>query len=173
MNPASPTNPMSFATPHGVGPIPPSLHWALVLLLTIITGVFHYIWMFIQAAFVKKIDPQSRATLFYALGLLASLTGAAIAIVFAVVMQGLMNGDSSGFGGGALVAMVLALCLGSGLTIAGFFSMRSSLLHYYNSVEPIGLRLSGMMTFFFNILYFQYHFTRISKWKETGILAPQ
>src|SRR5437660_12486759 len=27
--------------PHGTGPIPPSLHWALVLVLGMITGIFH------------------------------------------------------------------------------------------------------------------------------------
>ena len=40
-------------------------------------------------------------------------------------------------------------------------------------MEPINLRLSGVMTFFFNILYFQYHFTRIAEWKRTGMLSPQ
>ena len=45
------------------------------------------------------------------------------------------------------------------------------MLNYYNSVEPINLRLSGVMTFFFNILYLQYHMTRIARWKQTGILT--
>ena len=53
------------------------------------------------------------------------------------------------------------------------FSMRSSIQTYYNTTEPIGLRLSGVMTFFFSIYYFQYHFTRIADWKRTGVLRPQ
>jgi hypothetical protein len=32
----------------------------------------------------------------------------------------------------------------------------------------VGLRLSAAMTFFFNILYFQYHLSRIAQWKKTG-----
>jgi len=57
--------------------------------------------------------------------------------------------------------------------IMAWFSMRNSLVNYYNTVEPIGLRLSGVMTFFFNVYYFQYHFTRIAEWKTTGVLIPQ
>jgi hypothetical protein len=43
---------------------------------------------------------------------------------------------------------------------------------YYNTVEPINLRLSAVMTLFFNVLYFQYHMTRIADWKQTGVLRP-
>jgi len=50
------------------------------------------------------------------------------------------------------------------------FGMRKSMVTYYNSVEPIGLQLSGIMTFFFTLIYFQYHFSRIANWKRTGIL---
>jgi len=59
------------------------------------------------------------------------------------------------------------------MTSVAIFKARSLLLEYYNTVEPINLRLSGVMTFFFNILYFQYHFTRIAEWKRTGMLSPQ
>ena len=55
--------------------------------------------------------------------------------------------------------------------ILGVFGMRRSLVTYYNTVEPIGLRLSGVMTFFFAVFYFQYHFMRIANWKQTGVLA--
>ena len=55
--------------------------------------------------------------------------------------------------------------------IIGVFGMRRSLVNYYNTVEPIGLKLSGVMTFFFAIFYFQYHFNRIANWKQTGVLA--
>jgi hypothetical protein len=46
------------------------------------------------------------------------------------------------------------------------------MLRYYNSTEPINLRLSAVMTFFFNTLYFQYHMSRIADWKRTGYLRP-
>jgi len=38
--------------------------------------------------------------------------------------------------------------------------MKSSIEEHYNTAEPIGLELNGVMTFFFNVLYFQYHFTK-------------
>jgi hypothetical protein len=53
------------------------------------------------------------------------------------------------------------------------FQMKDSLENYYNTVEPINLRLSGVMTFFFAVYYFQYHFSRIAAWKKTGYLQPQ
>jgi len=46
------------------------------------------------------------------------------------------------------------------------FDMRRSMEEHYNGPEPIGLRLSGVMTFFFGIYYFQYHFTRINEMKR-------
>jgi hypothetical protein len=33
-------------------------------------------------------------------------------------------------------------------------------------VEPVGLSLSGVMTFFFGGLYFQYHLNRINEMKR-------
>jgi hypothetical protein len=57
--------------------------------------------------------------------------------------------------------------------LIGAFQMRSDLEDYYNTVEPINLRLSGVMTFFFSVYYFQYHLSRIAAWKKTGYLQPQ
>jgi hypothetical protein len=43
-------------------PRPPSLHWALVLVFWILTGgLFKFIWMYRQAAWVRRIDPSSKA----------------------------------------------------------------------------------------------------------------
>jgi hypothetical protein len=44
--------------------------------------------------------------------------------------------------------------------------MRESIERHFNGPEPVGLRLSGVMTFFFGGLYFQYHFTRINAMKN-------
>ena len=44
---------------------------------------------------------------------------------------------------------------------------------YYNNIEPINLKISGVMTFFFTTLYLQHHMTRIAEWKMTGFLRPQ
>ncbi len=44
-----------------------------------------------------------------------------------------------------------------GIRIAARFTLRESLVQHYNTAEPLGLRLSGVMTFFFGNLYFTYH----------------
>lgn len=168
--------PVAPVAPRATGPVPPSLHWALVLVLGMVTGLFTTIWMFIQSTFVKKIDPQSKATVLYALGLVAVLVGACVAVIFGILAAPrFQNQDASApaLGIGLGLLMMLVFMTGTALFIAGAFSIRSSMIHYYNTVEPINLRLSGLMTFFFNTLYFQYHFSRIAKWKETGIIYPQ
>ncbi|MDQ6759125.1 MAG: DUF4339 domain-containing protein [Acidobacteriota bacterium] len=164
----------TLPVPPGTGPIPPSLHWVLVFVLGMITGLFYYVWMFIQAAFVRKIDPQSKAMLLYVLGVLAIIGGVVVAVVFAFAMTAGSEGrDPTGPAIGMGLLMAVVMMAGSSLMVAGAFSIRSSMLRYYNSVEPIQLRLSAVMTLFFNTLYIQYHLTRIAKWKQTGILSPQ
>jgi hypothetical protein len=55
--------------------------------------------------------------------------------------------------------------------------MRSDIESYYNTTENINLRLTGvgsaLLTLFFAVYYFQWHFSRIAKWKKTGVLEPQ
>ena len=46
--------------------------------------------------------------------------------------------------------------------------MRTNIEEHFNGPEPIGLKLNGVMTFFFNVLYFQYHFTRINELKRAA-----
>ena len=45
------------------------------------------------------------------------------------------------------------------------FSLRDTLEEHYNTVEPLGLRLSAVMTFFFGGIYFQYKLNRINEVK--------
>jgi uncharacterized membrane protein len=148
--------------------MPPDLHWALVLVLAMITGIFGLIWFFVQAGYVKKIDPSSRARMFLVLGLLAIV--AQIVGVMLVVAGAAMGSGSAGLAAaGGFLAFILWV-LAVVFMLSAVFGMRRSLIDYFNSVEPIGLRLSGVMTFFFTILYFQYHLSRIAEWKRTGAL---
>jgi hypothetical protein len=135
--------------------LPPNLHWAIVLLLGVLTcGLFSTVWMFVEAAFVNKLQTGSKAILFYAIG---------VAAMFASGIIG-RAADEKAVGG-------VIYLVGIVLLIAGHFSMKSALEDHYTRVERIGLQLSGVMTFFFNVLYFQYHFSEIRRWKETGVLA--
>jgi GYF domain 2 len=144
------------------GPVPTDLHWAIVMVLCIFTcTLFGWAWLFVQAAFVRKIRPGSNGLLFAILGFACSFLGGVIN-GYVRVTNGHSNPSNPIFSLGAIVLVVI-----------GLFQMKSDLEDYYNTVEPINLRLSGVMTFFFGILYFQHHFSRIAEWKKTGVLQPQ
>ena len=138
-----------------------------MLLIGVVTcGLFLSAWLVVEAAWIRKIKPASKGLLyvclalaaFFAAGVLNGLTGA------------LNNGQPSPFGS-------LLSFAGLVLQIVGVFTMRSDLEDYYNTTENINLRLSGvgsaLLTLFFSTFYFQWHFSRIAKWKKTGVLAPQ
>jgi hypothetical protein len=145
------------------GPVPTDLHWALVLLIGVFTcGLFNYAWVFVEAAFVKKIKPDSKGLLFVILATVGFFGGGFLNATTTV----LHHGDSNPLGGVITLASVV-------LFFVGVFKMRDDLETYYNTTEPINLRLSGVMTFFFSIYYFQHHLSRIAQWKKTGILQPQ
>lgn len=149
----------------GAGPMPPDLHWALVLIIAWATfGLGGFIWAFKQAGFVKRLDPSSKAT--------QMLIWSVLAMVAQVLLYFLAMASRSM----SMMAMMSIVTMALNVVIIvtvlmAVFGMRRSLVNYYNTVEPVGLKLSGVMTFFFSILYFQYHFSRIARWKKTGVLA--
>jgi hypothetical protein len=145
------------ATPAATGPVPPNLHWVLVLVLSFVTcGLFGLIWAFVEAAFMKKIKPECNAIMFY---------GGYVALIACAIWLNIAYPHT--FYGAVLDIGAIVLYL------IGAFSIKGAMEEYYNSTENINLRLSGVMTFFFNTLYFQYHFSRIHQWKTTGVLTPQ
>jgi hypothetical protein len=170
--------PPANSTPVSQANMPPSLHWALVLLIAAFSsGIFITIWAFIQANWIKSIDPASRAIRDLIIGIILPLIGFAVFLVLVAV--GGISLSTDQFKVEGATSLVLAFLALTALGCAGFifhlkatFGMRDSMDRYYNTVEPINLRLSAVMTFFFNVLYLQYHMTRIADWKRTGILLP-
>lgn len=153
---ASPSPSLATTTPP-----PPKLYWALVLLFTVLTlGIFYVGWLFIQAAWVKKIHARSNAITLLVVYLVLVVAGEFVSADAAK--------DSTAAAAGGM--LVLA---GSIAAIVAIFSMRRSMLDYFNQAEPIGLKLSWLLTFFFGAFYLQYHLTRIARWKETGLLPLQ
>jgi hypothetical protein len=150
------------------GPVPPDFHWALVLLIGFFCGVFQIVWLFIEAGFVKKLDREGKSLAFLIGGMVTSIVAFIVFFTGASVSANRQEPPTA-----ALVAFLLIALAGAVLHFIGIFQMRSSMLNYYNTVEPINLRLSGVMTFFFAVYYFQYHFSRIANWKRTGYLEPQ
>lgn len=127
-------------------PLPPKLHWAVVTLLSIVTiGIFYIIWAFIQAVWIRKVRPKSKALWFL--------------IAYVVLGFGPALFDNPG---------IEALCrlAGSVCFLIAAFQMRSDIEEFYATLNPAGISLSGVMTFFFNIIYFQYHLGDIREYME-------
>ncbi|HEY5055558.1 MAG TPA: DUF4339 domain-containing protein [Acidobacteriaceae bacterium] len=159
--------PGGYAPPAGAGAYPdaPDLHWGLVLLFAFFTcSLFMWVWNIIVASWMKRVQPHSKAVFYYA-------TAAALfvlQIIFADhsnmrFQPGMHMGWSSyGF---HPVSSVIGLVAWIVKLIARF-TLRSELEEHYNTVEPVGLSLNGVMTFFFGGLYFQYHLNRINEMKR-------
>lgn len=150
------------------GPVPPDFHWALVFSISFFCGFFQIVWLFIEAGFVKKLDREGKSLAFLIGGMVTSIV--AFIVFFTAASASANRQEPPTL---ALVAFLLVALAGAVLHLIGIFQMRSSIENYYNTIEPINLRLSGVMTFFFAVYYFQYHFTRIANWKRTGYLQPQ
>ncbi len=144
--------------PGPVAPMPPSLHWFVVLALSALTlGIFGWFWMFLQAAWVRKFDPGSRATLLLFVGLLTAVTGGYLS-----AMAGAGDQQTA-----ARVELLGTLTAGVFLVLAAF-RMRGSIEHHFTHVEPMNVSINGVMTFFFTFIYLQYHLTRIADARRRG-----
>lgn len=150
-------------------PLPPNLNWLIVVGGAIFTcGLFALVWLFIQAAWFKKLDPQSKGQkflIYYLVGYVGVLAltfgGMGISIAMPDSFLGpLVSSMGSLVSIGLLVLYVLAA-----------FNMKASLEGYFNNVEPINLKLNPILVIFFAVFYFQYHFNRINTWKTTGTLS--
>ncbi|MGA1983632.1 MAG: GYF domain-containing protein [Acidobacteriaceae bacterium] len=147
----------------GIYPDPPNLHWALVLVIGVFTcGLFSIVWMFVQAAWMRKVNPNSKALTYYIAAILVYVI--AIVAQVAIALAGRNGSPTSTFTGVYFVCLLVYFVL----FLVAIFTMRSDMEAHFNGPEPIGLSLSGVMTFFFNVLYFQYHFTRINELKHAA-----
>jgi NADH:ubiquinone oxidoreductase subunit 6 (subunit J) len=145
-------------------PDPPNLHWALVLLIGCFCGLFLIVWMFVQAAWMRKVNPRSKALTYYIVAMVVY-----VLMFVAFVAMAVSSNNGNGTPSGGLLALCGLLFLAYFvLFLIAIFTMRSDIEQHYNGPEPIGLSLSGVMTFFFNVFYFKYHFTRINELKRSA-----
>lgn len=158
----------------GVYPDPPNLHWALVLLIGIFTcGIFIIVWDIIQAVWMRKVVPQSKALFYYIAEIVISFVGNMVRVMIFAVAGGLHGAYGGGYNpyasatglGFAVSGLVVGLAA-LVLVILARFDMKAAMEQHYNTAEPIGLQLGPVMTFFFGSLYFQYHFSRINEMKR-------
>lgn len=152
-----PVVPAVYAAEEVEFPNPPNLHWALVLLFVVLTcGFFGIAWEIVQAAWMKKIEPTTRSLYYYG--------GAALMLTAVFVMSfeaGITHTQNPLTGLFNLGYIVLAL--------AGRFSFKSAMEDHFTGRDPMGISLSGVMTFFFGGIYFQYYINDIVRRKRQDL----
>jgi hypothetical protein len=143
---------MNISTPVAgqIASKPPSLHWAIVLVLSIVTfGLFACLWMFRQARFARKIDASNKAT-----GQIAT----SFALVFAAILFNAVNAITVARGGestdpgftGVVMSFFILFML-----ISAYREIRRTLTTQYS------IQMSAALTVIFNVFYVQYHLSRI------------
>jgi len=168
---AYPAQPAYSAPVPSQYPAPPNLHWGLCLLLSILTcGIFGWVWTFLQAVWMRKVLPGSKALYYFsaALGLNFLVIGLSLSTTISVRENPSLVPALASYRILNLVVWVLL--------IVGWFDMRSSMEEHYNTAEPIGLNLSGVITFlmsfiFLGHIYFQYHITKINEMKQQQLMG--
>ena len=143
-------------------PDPPNVPWALDLALWFLTcSIFNKVYVLVQAAWLQKIHPSSKALMLY---VIATVT-AVINIFASFSMVAVIMSHPGAIPPRNPLSSLIGLAY-IGIVIGARFAMRSALEEHYNVQEPIGLRLDPVMTFFFGGVYFQYHFNRINEIKR-------
>jgi hypothetical protein len=140
---------------------PPNLSWGLVLLFDILTcGVFQMVWNLIVAAWMKRVQPTSQAIVYYAVGYALVLVygGLSFPVFLGTLHHHSMLGPQIGIRFLGFVAWIIR--------IVARFNMKSSLEEHFNTTEPIGLQLNGILVFFFGGLYLQSQLNRINEIKR-------
>ena len=151
-------------------PDPPNLHWGLVLLFDVLTcSLFQYVWNLIVSAWTKRVQPNSTALFYY---IAADVVYAILTCFnFTVGMKSAFDMSHTGiyhygwryFGVRSMVGIVFWV-----LKLIARFMQRESLIEHFNGPEPMGLRVSGVMTFFFGGIYFQYLLNRVNEIKTAA-----
>ncbi len=165
-SPAQPIAPGTYAPPlYSTAALnsPPNLHWALVLLFDLLTcSFFQIIWNLVISSWFRKVSPASRALPLYiaatVLLIVQFVTGQIAGI--ARTMHGfgpytVSTTRTVWFHGGAfaLYAVIALACWV--VRLLARFTFRAELERHYNTVEPLGLSVNPVLTFFFGGIYLQ------------------
>jgi hypothetical protein len=128
-------------------PSPPGLHWAIVLALGIVTvGIFLDIWLIVQARWVRKFEPTSKA-----------LPLAIVSIVVSVIAEILnsLHAPTQVAAVAFVVSFVLAL--------VPTFSVRDSLARYLSGRTGRPAYLGSFLTLILGPIYLQFHMNKVGR----------
>jgi GYF domain 2 len=146
-------------------PDAPNLHWGLVLLFGFLTcSLFMVVWNLVVAAWLKRVQPNATSMFYY--------IGFAVLMVVQIMVSGMSSVHTAMHPGMNISSMQLVPAL-VWLTawivkLIARYSQMSSLEEHFNGPEPVGLRLNGVMVFFFGGVYFQYHLNKINEMKQAA-----
>jgi hypothetical protein len=140
-------------------PDPPNLSWGLLLLFGFLTcTLFVAVWNLVIAAWVKRVQPTTQVFTYY--------------IIATVLIVAQFGANGMNVNVGHMHNGVHYSPVGGAVGIACWvvrliarFKMRDELEQHFNGPEPLGLRLSSVMTFFFGGIYFQYKLNEINQIK--------
>jgi hypothetical protein len=143
-------------------PAPPRLHWAWVLVLSIVTvGIFWPIWLVVQARWVKRATGNIRPfawtmayMLFHCLVVMVAIAGS---VYLAITGQ---HGIYADF---AERLQILQRVVNFLLYIASVYILKSAL-----ESQPIRIPLHGFTTFLFGPVYFQAYLCNYSVEGKVG-----
>jgi len=149
----------AYAQP-GLYPDPPNLHWALVLLIDLFTcGLFQMIWNLVIAAWLRRVEPASKALYYYIGGYaLLLIYGGSVYPAFLGAMHHSVFHMHLGLRLLGLIAWILRL--------VARFSVKASLEEHFNGPEPIGYTMNPVLLFFFGGLYIQAELNRINEIRQ-------
>jgi len=119
----------------------------LVLLLDAVTrNLFNLIWALVLANWGRKLCGNNKPM-----------------VLVAMYPAGIITGMIAAAVTGSTALSGVFIFAGLVVYLFGIFSIREAVEDYYNSIENIGLTLSGPMTFFFSTIYLQYHVNRLAR----------
>jgi hypothetical protein len=140
-------------------PDPPNLNWGLELLFGFLTcGIFVVVWNLIIATWANRVQPASKALMYYVIAtvLIVLHLGGSWGTYIAVAHHHPYHRSTVGN----------LLWLASWVVrLIARFTLRDTLEQHFNGPEPLGLRLSAVLTFFFGGIYFQYKLNEINDLK--------
>jgi hypothetical protein len=147
-------------------PDSPNLNWGLVLFFSLLScTLFMWVWNLVLSSWMKRVQPNSKAVLFYVVAtvmLFCQITFRSHTRI-EMFQPGTSWWVTYYFGHPLRNVLGIAVWV---VRLVARFTMRAELEHHFNVAEPVGLSLSGVMTFFFGGVYFQYHLNRINELKR-------
>jgi Tfp pilus assembly major pilin PilA len=163
-----PPLPLADESARAALPVPPSMHWGVVLLFSIFTfGIFGMVWPFIQARWIRRIDHRSNAVTLLGIAIPCYVAGYVLDVgsaLYSFKVDSVAGARMSSLGGMLLLGWLV-------LFLIAYFGMADSIR---KRLKPVGLSvdISGAALFFFNLYYLQGQLRWLAHWKNTGEKTP-